>query len=87
MKATRAQSIAVLCLLAVLPCALAQQQLEGRVVEIERIVPILGEAEPVYHVQRADPSPTVDGNLAEWKDVPAMVLDNEGQQAASLQAR
>lgn len=59
--------------------AWAAETLPGKVVQAGTITPLFDQATPVYHVQRAEKRPVIDGKADEWRNVPAMVLDQKEQ--------
>ena len=68
-----------LVLLSFVLSAGAVVQLSGRMAPAGEISTVLNPEEPIYHVGRAAARPTIDGVDGEWRDVPAMVLDNAEQ--------
>ncbi|NQU09582.1 hypothetical protein HQ590_02230, partial [bacterium] len=72
--------LVVLCsLLAAMPSmgeAGGAQRIPGRVAVLAEIV---DRSETMYRVQHAEQPPVIDGNIDEWAEVPAMVLDRADQ--------
>ncbi|MHB0939212.1 MAG: sugar-binding protein [Armatimonadota bacterium] len=59
--------------------AWAAEALPGKAVPAGAITPVNDQAAPAYHVQKAAKRPAIDGKADEWKNVPAMVLDQQEQ--------
>jgi len=65
------------------PIAHAQEVLQGTVTKIEKIIPIIDEVETTYRVMRAEHPPVIDGDPAEWQDIPAIVLDEKAHSSGA----
>jgi len=71
--------LALALVLLVAAGAWATETLPGKAIPAGTITPLYDQAATVYHVQKAAKRPAIDGKADEWKDVPAMVLDQQEQ--------
>lgn len=77
MRCSHALAFTLVLILAV--GAWAAEGLTGRAVPAGEIAPVLDREAPVYTVGKAAKRPVIDGVADEWKDIPAMVLDQPEQ--------